>query len=148
APVAMVRRGGFWARYERARIACAALLASLVLLGGIVPALYSYGQPHDHFVLGAPTAEWEAHEHVNPLAVLIGPIAPQSSTAAPAQSLTTARPSLGHQHGYGQVVSVSSGTAPLVLTELGFAIRTVIADQIVRADVGAAVTRAGKPLVS
>jgi hypothetical protein len=68
-------RGDLASRTARARslTVASALLAVLVLLGGIAPALYSSGQPHDHFVLGGPPPiGWENHEHVNPLAVLLG----------------------------------------------------------------------------
>jgi hypothetical protein len=108
------------------------LLAVLVLLGGIAPALYSYGQPHDHFALGGlPPAGWEEHEHVNPLAVFLGPIAtPPSVAAAIADPSPPPVPS-DRKATAGRVVSVSSGLAPLLLTAVGIVVGPVPIDRFV-----------------
>jgi hypothetical protein len=112
------------------------LLAVFVLLGGIAPALYSYGQPHDHFVLGGPPpAGWEEHEHVNPLAVLLGPVSAQPAVAAAtADQLPPGAPSK-QKATAGRVVSVSSGLAPLLVTAVGIAVGPVLIDRLVGASV-------------
>jgi hypothetical protein len=110
-----------------------AFLAVLVLLGGIGPALYSYGQSHDHFVLGGPPAVgWEEHEHVNPLTVFLGPIASQSSVAESAEQLPTSVP-LNRRSNVGRVVSVSPGSGPLLLTAIGIAVGPVVVDRFLGA---------------
>jgi hypothetical protein len=111
-----------------------ATLAVLVLLGGVVPALYSYGQPHDHFVLGGPPpVGWDEHEHVNPLTVLLGPIAPMSATPNDLGQLNAPDPLTRPRSTFGQVVSVSAGLSPLVLTDVGLAVGPVFVNWIARA---------------
>jgi hypothetical protein len=101
----------------------AALVAALVLAGGAAPSLYSFGQPHDHFILGGPPPpDWEHHEHVNPLTLFLGPIGtPAASDDVDEEAgLTVSR--AVRSAPYGRVVSVSDGASPLVLSAVGVAI--------------------------
>lgn len=49
------------------------VLVLLVTAGGLCPALYLGMLPHQHlFVGGSPPADWENHDHPNPLFALFG----------------------------------------------------------------------------
>ncbi len=60
---------------------CILLLATLVLAGGMYPALYESILPHTHlFIGGPPPPHWQDHEHPNPLTALLGsPVAVSAS---------------------------------------------------------------------
>jgi hypothetical protein len=130
--VVAVRRLSAWRGQPRfATRLVAAFIAAIVLAGGAAPSLYSFGQPHDHFVLGGPPPpNLEHHEHVNPLAVFLGPIgtsdASDNSDDAAGSRLTRAARSAP----FGRVVSVSAGASPLVLSGIGIAIAPLTLGQV------------------
>jgi hypothetical protein len=106
-----------WARYV------ALVLATLVLAGGIYPSLYLGQLPHTHvFVGGPPPADWEDHQHENPLDYLFGP--PVGSITP---SVATGQDRPGNEKtpswSDGRVVSVYSPAGALVVvTVLSYAL--------------------------
>ncbi len=107
-----------------------ALVVTLVLVGGAIPAAYGYGLPHDHIYLGGSlTIGSELHHHDNPLAVVLGPIATTTDDeeAAPAEALPTGPPPTADH-----VLSVYSGGLSTILSTIGVAILPAYVDRLDR----------------
>ena len=109
-------------RYVRRAIVM--LLATMVLSGGMFPAMYAGTMPHTHlFIGGPPPPDWQDHQHPNPLDALFGP---PVATASPAARLAAAQVSaenildsaLPTGLGTGRVVSIYQGSSILVLSVL------------------------------
>jgi hypothetical protein len=83
------------------------LLAGLVLVGGICPAVYGALQPHRHLFLGGPPpADWQNHAHPNPLYRLLGP--PAGAAVSDARD-EVPRPGATAGLDEGRVVSLYAG---------------------------------------
>jgi len=104
------------------------LLATMVLSGGMFPAMYAGLMPHTHlFIGGPPPPDWEDHEHPNPLDALFGP--PVAATS-PLAHLSADQILNGHGFGLsvpnglgtGRVVSIYQGSSILVLSLLALTV--------------------------
>ena len=119
-------------------------IVALVLVGGVLPAAYGYGLPHEHIYLGASTAvSSKDHHHDNPLAVVLGSLAPVDDDVPVAMPSTPTPPLKDGSH----VLSVYSGGSNLVLSAIGVAVVPPVLAILCRRDTASRVAEVEAELV-